>query len=105
MTQGYASDIIGDDTVMDDPEATIRIDLTQLPLRQALAVARAAGLDQQEDYIVGAMVKGNLDETDYQYMNDAVFHIPVEAALTALEELNVVSQPTPEVEEVDEENI
>lgn len=106
MTQGYASDINGDNTVMDSPEATISIDLTQLPIRQALAIARAAGLDQQEDYIVGAMVKGDLDDSDRQYMEEAEFHIPFEAAVTALEELNIINNTPPtEAEEVVDENV
>lgn len=95
MSHGYVSDINGDDTVMDSPEATLSIDISQLPPRQALAIAREAGLDQQEDYIVGQMMKG--DVALEQDMNDAVFHLPFEAALTALDELDVLTeQPTTE---------
>jgi hypothetical protein len=93
MTEGFASDITGDDTVMDSPEATISIDISQLPPRQALAIAREAGLDQQEEYVVGALMQGNnVRNSDF---NDAEFHIPVEAALTALEELGITESNQP----------
>lgn len=92
MTQGFASDINGDDTVMDDPQATISIDLTQLPPAAALSIAQAAGLDQQDEFTVGALVKGKMPEKG---VSDAEFHIPIEAAITALEELDIVeSAPT-----------
>ena len=96
MTEGYVSDIIGDDTVMDEPEATLSIDISQLEPAQALQIARAAGLDQQDDLTVGQLVQGK--EIDDDYIQDAEFHIPIEAAVTALEELQIIGSNTAEVE-------
>jgi len=95
MAEGYASDINGDDTVMDTPEATISIDLSQLQPAAALSLAQAAGLDQQRDETVGCLVKGNEPE----HIEDARFHIPIEAAITALDELDVMTAPPVEVEQ------
>jgi len=97
MTEGFASDITGDDTVMDDPEATISIDLTQLPPAVALSIAQAAGLDQQNECVIGQWVRG--EEPDPSYVEDAEFHIPVAAAITALEELNVVENAPTEADQ------
>lgn len=99
MTQGFASDINGDDTVMAEPEATISIDISQLPPRQALSIARAAGLDQQEEYVVGMMMQN--EKPDENYINDAEFHIPIEAALTALDELDIINNLPTEAEAED----
>lgn len=90
MTQGIASDINGDDTVMRDAEATICIDISQLQPSQALAIAREGGLDQLSDETLGALVKGEMPDG---YVPQVEFHIPIEAALTALDELNVIGQP------------
>jgi hypothetical protein len=96
MTQGYASDINGDDTVMDEPQATISIDLSQLPPAAALSIAQAAGLDHQNPCAVGQWVKG--EEADPNYVEDAEFHVPIEAAITALEELDIVENAPTEAE-------
>lgn len=79
---------------MDEPEATISIDISQLPVQQALAVVRAADTGQQSPETVGQLVMGNEPTSTAA----ARFHIPIEAALTALDELNITSEPTTEEE-------
>lgn len=90
MTEGFASDIINDDTVMESPEATLSIDLSQLDPQMALRVAKIAGLDDQEPWVIGEWEKG--ETVNAANVRDAEFHLPIEAALTALEELQIVPQ-------------
>lgn len=91
MTEGYASDVRGDDTVMDSPHVTVTIDLSQVPAQQALAIANEAGLDQQDAWIVGEMVKNDNVPCE---VNDAEFHLPLGVGLTVLSEANVVDLPS-----------
>lgn len=98
MSQGYASDVDGDDTVMDSPHITVSIDMSQLPPEQAMALAQEAGLDQFDPEAVGRlMVEGDTD-----YIGDATFHLPLGPGLTALSELGVVELPQEPPEEVPE---
>lgn len=90
MTQGYVSDADGDDTVMDEPHVTVSIDLTKLPPAQALAVAQAAGFDQQYDYSIGQLAQGDADPDDIQ---DAEFHLPIGLGLTALSAVGAIELP------------
>jgi hypothetical protein len=91
MTQGYVSDADGDDTVMDSPHVTVSIDLTQLPPAQALAIAQAAGFDQQYDYSIGQLAQGDADPDDLQ---DAEFHLPIGVGLTALAHVGAIELPS-----------
>jgi hypothetical protein len=89
MAEGYASDIDGDDTVMDSPHVTVSIDLSTLPPQQALAIAHE-DIDQFEPYNIGSLMQGE-DVTDA--MSDAQFHLPLGHALSALDELDVIDLP------------
>lgn len=88
MTEGFVSDITDDDTVMDEPDATLSIDITKLDPQQALTVAQAAGLDGQDDFVVGRLMQGK--DVDSDCCKPAEFHLPMEAAITALIELSVI---------------
>lgn len=90
MSNGFVSDVDGDDTVMDEPHVTVSIDLKQLPPEQAFLIAKEAGLEQQEDYTVGQLAKGNDRIVDLQ---DAEFHLPIGVALTALDAVGVIDIP------------
>lgn len=93
MTEGTISDIDGDDTVMDGADVTVSIDLSKLPQEQALALAREAGLEDQDEYIIGRLVKGEADEQDMNHLNDAEFHLPLGPGLTLLAQMGVIELP------------
>jgi hypothetical protein len=99
MTEGYASDVEGDDTVMDSPHVTVSIDMSQLPPEQAMALAQEAGLDQFDPEAVGRLMVGE-DATDL--LGDATFHLPLGPGLTALSELGAVDLPQEPPEAPDE---
>jgi len=99
MSEGYASDIDGDDTVMKEPQVTVSVDLSNLSPEQAMALAQETGLDQFDPRPLGLVMKGE-DATDL--MGDAEFHLPLGPALTALDELDVVDLPQQPPENVEE---
>lgn len=86
MTEGYASDIDGDDAVMEEPHVTVKVDLQQMPPEQALAIAQQAGFDQFDEYDLGLLMKGK-ESTD---IRPAEFHISYGPALTALSNIGVL---------------
>jgi hypothetical protein len=86
----YPSDIIGDDSVMDRAETSILIDPESVSRELALQLAQVAGLNDQPDEVVGKLVKG---EDARDLMNPIEFIIPIEAGLTALQELEIVEEP------------
>lgn len=99
MAEGYVSDIDGDDAVMDSPEVTVSIDLSQLPPEQAATLAQTGDLSQQEPYEMGLAMQGNEDAI----MEDIEFHLPLGPALTMLSQFDVIDVPSepPEEPEVD----
>lgn len=90
MTYGYVSDIEGDETVMDTPEVTVLVNIGQLPPAQALAIAREAASDDLTDSQRGKLMKG--EEIHDEHV-EAVFHLPIGGALTALDAIDVVDLP------------
>ena len=90
MTQGYVSDVSGDETVMDYPDATVTISLSDLPPQQALAIAQEAGENELSDEQRGRLVDGKRLDTDYC---NATFHLPLGHALTALAAVDAVELP------------
>lgn len=99
MAKGTVSDIDGDDTVMDGPDATVSIDLSKLPPQQALAIARKAGIEAQDPYVVGKLMQGEVNETDMDHLESAEFHLPLGPALTVLSQLGVIELPEQPPEE------
>lgn len=90
MTEGYASDVNGDETVMDYPDATVRINLADLPPKQAFAIAREAGDTELSDEQRGRLVDDKRLEVDYC---EATFHLPLGHTLTALSSVNALDLP------------
>lgn len=86
MGEGYISDA-SDETVMDEPQVTVSIDLTDLPPEQALSIAQEAGL-QQESWVIGELAKG--EKPDGFDMADAEFHLTLGEGLTALASVGAV---------------
>lgn len=100
MTEGYVSDVSGDETVMDSPDATVRIDIADLPPEQAFAIAQEAGETQLTDAQRGKLADGQRLSTDY---SDVTFHLPLGYALTALASVNAIDLPEEPPEDVDVE--
>ena len=90
MTYGFVSDAEDDDTVMQSPDVTVSIDLTELPSEQALAIIQAAGIEQQYDYTIGQLAKG---EDDVDDLSQAKFHLPIGVGLTALASVGAIELP------------
>jgi len=90
MTHGYASDVNGDETVMDSPDVSVCVDISDLPPQQALAIAREAGSNDLSDEQRGRLMDGKRLDDDYC---DAVFHLPLGHALTALASINALDLP------------
>jgi hypothetical protein len=87
MTEGYVSDIDGDDTVMDTPTVTVSINIANLPPAQALAIEQEAGDSDLTDVQRGQLMDGERLDTDY---GNVRFHLPLGPALTALASINAV---------------
>lgn len=96
MTEGFVSDVDGDDTVMQRPVVTITIDPTQLRPEQALALIQQADRSQQEAYELGLLAKGE-DVTDD--LDPIEFHVPLDAGLDALNGIDVLQSPDPDTEQ------
>lgn len=93
MAEGYVSDVPGDDTVMDEPEVVVRVDVSQLPPEQALAITQQNDFADQspdKDWVIGALMNG---EDVTENLNPVEFHLPISAALTALSSIGVVDVP------------
>lgn len=99
MTEGTVSDIDGDDTVMDGADVTVSIDLSKLSPEQALAIAREAGLEDQDPYVIGRIMSGEVTEEDMEYLADAEFHLPLGPGLTLLAQMGVIDLPEEPPEE------
>lgn len=91
MVQGYVSDVPGDDTVMETPTVTVTIDVSSLPVEQALAIINETDPSEQEQWVLGALMQGNDDVMDE--LRDVEFHLPLGPALTALDHIGVVDLP------------
>ena len=100
MVQGYASDVNGDETVMDYPDATVRINLADLPPQQALAIAQETGQTDLSDEQRGRLADGKRLEDDYC---DATFHLTLGQALSALAAIEAVSLPQEPPEEQEQQ--
>jgi len=101
MSEGYISDADNDETVMETPEATVSIDLTQLQPEQALGLIQQSDTNQQEPWVLGALMQGD-DVTDS--CNDAEFHLSFGAALNALASVGAVEQPEQPTIETEDDN-
>lgn len=88
MTHGYASDADGDETIMQDPQATFSVDLSQLPPEQALMLAREAGIEQYDPFEVGVAMQG-----EKNHLKTAEFHFSLGTALTMLDEVGAINLP------------
>ncbi|WP_226041228.1 hypothetical protein [Natrinema sp. DC36] len=82
---------MNDDTVMSSPDATVSIDVSDLPPEQALAIAREGDIENQDPYVVGEVMCGN--ESAVSELYDVEFHLPLGVALTVLSNAGVIDLP------------
>jgi hypothetical protein len=102
MAQGYVSDRDGDDTVMDDPDVTVSFRLDKLPPAQAFMLAQSGACDLTDEQL-GKLARGEDANITHQYVE---FHLPLQAGLVALTNLDVLNleddeEPTGEPEDVE----
>jgi hypothetical protein len=90
MAQGYVSDRDGDDTVMDDPDVTVSFRLDNLPPAQAFTLAQRGACDLTDEQL-GKLARGEDADIAHQY---AEFHLPLQAGLVALTNLDVLDLST-----------
>lgn len=95
MTEGYVTDVNGDDTVMDEPHATIEVDAQHLDRQQAITLAQEGEIDESQEYALGALVAGNDDVTP-EHLGTITFHLHSRAALVALVGAGVLEQQQPQ---------
>jgi hypothetical protein len=86
MAQGYVSDRDGDDTVMDEPDVTVSFRLANLPPQQAFMLAQYGECDMTDEQL-GQLARGEDADLAHQY---AEFHLPLQAGLVALTNLDVL---------------
>lgn len=98
MTHGFACDVPGDDTVMEEPEASMFIDLSRFGPQEALTVIQQIGVEATDvsDEELGALVRGE-DVTNQ--LSDVSVHMTVGHALTALSAVGVVNIDTVEADD------
>jgi hypothetical protein len=100
MAQGYVSDRDGDDTVMDDPDVAVSFRLDNLPPQQAFMLAQRGECDLTDEQL-GKLARGEQPDLEHQYVE---FHLPLQAGLVALTNLDVLDldggeEPTGETDE------
>ena len=99
MTHGYASDVNGDDTVMDNPHCTVSFDSAMLNREQAVTLARMGDPSDQL-----AVNDAEADPSfDHSEIGDIQFHIPFETAVQMLQLVNVIQTDDAVVEDADGE--
>jgi hypothetical protein len=101
MAQGYVSDRDGDDTVMERPDVTVTFRLANLPPQQAFMLAQYGECDLTDEQL-GKLSRGKQPELDHQYVE---FHLPLQAGLVALTNLDVLDLGEGEEPDDDEEVI
>ena len=95
MTKGYASDVNGDETVMDSPDCIVTFDVDRLSREQAITLGRA-GEVQEPWALQSAQESKSFDHTE---IGTIEFHIPFEKAVMMLMGVGVIEDgPTDEAE-------
>jgi hypothetical protein len=85
--KGYASDFTGSEDVMDSPHATLSIDLSQLPPKQAFALVQQTDrIEKQDPFDMGLAAEGNDDAE----LGTVEFHFTTQEALTILTNVGVL---------------
>lgn len=113
MKTSYVSDAadVDADALMDEPFATIGLDLSLLPVEQQVMLAQQLGIDKLDDdemrAALGAVMTGADEEpwTDLQ----ATLHIDAGRMVTFLNEIGMVdlepqADPEQELEEITEDD-
>lgn len=95
MTQGYASDADGDETVMETPEVTVSIDPQAVDPETAFVLLQESK-EHMDPWVVGKLVQDNeaVDE-----MPDIEFHLSADAGIAALASVGVVTLGDQSVED------
>jgi len=92
MTYGYASDVPGDDTVMEYPVGELRIDSSQLTREQALTLGEIGDVEDEHAY---ATVRQN-STVNHSDMGMIKFHMSFENAVQMLMSVGIINNPTGE---------
>lgn len=92
MTYGYASDVPGDDTVMEYPVAELRVDSSQLTREQALTLGEIGDVEDEHAY---ATIRQN-STVDHSDMGMIEFHMSFEKAVQMLMAVGIIENPTDE---------
>jgi len=94
MTEGYVSDVNGDETVMDSPDCVVSIDTNRISREQAITLANE-GEAEKEWAVKKAISSKSFDHTK---IGTIEFHIPLEKAVMMLVGAGVI-----DTTEVDDE--
>jgi len=86
MTQGYVSDVDGDDTVMTQPDCTVEFDVNRLSREQAIELGQAGSVADP-----WALAEATQDKSfKYDEMGTIKFHLTLEQAVMALMSIGVM---------------
>jgi len=86
MTQGYVSDVDGDDTVMQQPDCTITLDSNRLSREQAITLGELGTVS--EPWALHEAKQGK--SFDHTQMGDITFHLTLEQAVMALMSVGIM---------------
>jgi len=85
MTQGYGSDVEGDDTVMNSKQVSVGVHLEDMPPQEAMLLAQQAGFDNLTDKTIATLVRGEQPER-----GTLTFDLPYEKGLEMLVNADVI---------------
>jgi hypothetical protein len=86
MTQGYVSDVDGDDTVMELPDCTISFDANRLSREQAITLGELGTVSEP-----WALHEAKQSKSfDHTQMGNITFHLTLEQAVMALMSVGIM---------------
>jgi hypothetical protein len=86
MTQGYVSDVDGDDTVMEHPDCTIDFNSSRLSREQAITLGELGTVSEP-----WALHEAKQSKSfDHTQMGNITFHLTLEQAVMALMSVGIM---------------